>query len=595
MAVKMKKSSGDLNNLGILDQVANEISSELDLPIVLRNIARLIKKFTGYSQMVIALIDDEGRFNWVYHEGFSPETLKRVSMGIEQGVIGESVRSREIITVGDVAKHPGYFPVPNLEGPAPRSEMAVPLVHKHKAIGVVAMESPEPNAFTEKHKIMMRSIATLLAAAVANAQLHEQTLEQLKVMNVIHRIGSEISSVLDLDELLREIAHYTKMVIDYQAFGIFLVDREKGEYVNRLAVGYDSKALRERPVKLDEGIRGRALRHGRPLLVDDVLSDPHHVNLKLEIDDVIRSQMVIPLLTKNKIVGMLVLGNVKKGYYNASHLLIASGLARQIAVALENARVFEEVSSSEERLRSELDFARELQLSMLPARCPEPAGFRIAAESIPTARVGGDFYDFIDLPGGKLGIVIGDVAGYGAGAALVANSAREAIRIYSEFDAHPAAVSNGADRRLSIDLGPRTFVALVYGVLDPDTSSFTFCNAGLIEPALIQGDRARFLHSPGSRTPLGVMPDGGYLPRTVHLREGDTLVLATDGAIEVWNSKRRQFGYRRFLDLAARSAGGNGKHLAGEMIISRFLAELRRFAGSDQLPDDVTMLVIQKE
>jgi sigma-B regulation protein RsbU (phosphoserine phosphatase) len=582
----------EMDSLSILEQVAVEVSSELELPVVLRNIARLIKSVTGFSHMLIAVIDERDRFNWVYNEGYPKDVIKKLSLRTNQGVIGEAVSRREIITVGDVDKYPEYVPIPLTEGPPTRSEMAVPLVHKDRAIGVIGMESTEPEAFTDAHRKMMRSIATLLAAAVANARLHEQTLEQLKVMTLIQRIGSEISSVLDLEDLLREIAHYTKTVIDYQVFGIFLVDREKGEFVNKLSIGYDREALKARPVKLDEGLRGRALKHGRPLLVDDVQSDPQHVDLKLEIDDVVRSQMVIPLLTKNKIVGMLVLGNVKKRAYSSPHLLIASSLATQVAVALENARVFEEVASSEESLRSEMEFARKMQLSMLPDHCPMPPGFEICAESIPTARVGGDFYDFIELADGRLGVIIGDVSGYGMGGGLVANSAMEAIRVYSEFDPRPASVVNRTDKRLYQDLGPRTFVAMVYGVLDPKEKTFTFCNAGLIEPALIQGNQARFLHSPGNRLPLGVKPHGGYRPRTVRLRPGDTLVLATDGAIEVWNPDERQFGYRRFLRSLALLSGNKAKPTRGSDLISDFIGGLRRFAHSNQLPDDVTMLTI---
>ena len=586
-------SNAEINSFSILDQVAFEVSSELELPVVLRNIARIIKNVTSFSHMLIALIDDNDRFNWVYNEGYPPEAVKRLSLRVDEGVIGEAVRKREIITVGDVSAHSEYVPIPITEGPTTRSEMAVPLVHKNRAIGVIGMESTDAHSFTETHEKMMRSIATLLAAAIANARLHEQTLEQLKVMTLIHRIGSEISSVLDLDDLLREIAHYTKTVIDYQVFGIFLVDRKKGEFINKLSIGYDTEALKARPMKLDEGLRGRALKHGRPLLVDDVLSDPQHISFKLEIDDVVRSQMVVPLQTKNKIVGMLVLGNIKKGAYDTVHLLIASGLATQIAIALENARVFEEVVSSEESLRSEMEFARRMQLSMLPARCPTLPGFQICAESIPTARVGGDFYDFIELPDGRLGIVIGDVSGYGMPGALVANSAIEAIRVYAEFDPSPEAVTNRTDKRLSLDLGPRTFVALIYGVLDPKESILSFCNAGLIEPALIEGSNARFLHSPGTRLPLGVRPDGGYRSRSVRLRPGNTLALGTDGAIEVWDPNERQFGYRRYLRSLALLSGDKDNPSTGDDLISQLIGGLRRFAHSSQLPDDVTLMTIQ--
>ena len=580
--------------LGILDQVANEVSGELDLPTVLRKISRLIKNVTDYSHLVIGLIDEERRFNWVFQEGYSPEALASIELSIDQGVIGRAVRSKEVIAVGDVAEHPDYVPVPVQGGEPPRSELAVPLVSKDKAIGVIALESAKPHAFREDHRMMMHSIATHLAAAVVNARLHERTLEQIKIMEVIEQIGREITSVLDLEGLLHEIARLTRLVIDYQAFGVFLVDRERGEFAHHLAIGYDQEALKARPVKLDEGIRGKVLRFGRPVVVNDVLNDPAHVHIDLEIDDVIRSQMVVPLLTKNKIVGVLVLGNVKEGFYSDQHLRIASGLGTQIAIALENARVFEEVSLSEERLREELRIAREVQLSMLPVCCPLVEGFELDAESKPAVAVGGDFYDFIQLPEERWGIVIGDVSGYGLPGALVMTSAREVIRVYAEFDPDPEELMARADRHLSRNLSGHMFVALLYGILDPKKRTFTFCNAGLIEPALIREGRARFLSTPANRMPLGKLPELGYRQKEVQLREGDSLILSTDGVIEAWDSKERQFGFRRFLrTLSQADAQAGNTRNASAILIERVFNTLDGFVGSSQLQDDATILAIK--
>jgi sigma-B regulation protein RsbU (phosphoserine phosphatase) len=412
-------------------------------------------------------------------------------------------------------------------------------------------------------------------------------------LRIIEQIGQDISSVLELDPLLKETARLIKQVIDYQTFGIFLVDRKKGEFLPHMAIGYDEEALRRKPLRLDEGIRGEALRLRRPVLVSDVQSDPRHVKYKLAIDDVVRSQMVIPLQTKNEIVGVLVLGNVRKGLYDSSHLRIAHGMATQIAIALENARVFEEVAVSEEEMRHEFEIARSLQLSMLPECCPYVPGFEVQAKSLPAVRVGGDFYDFINLDDGHFGIVVGDVSGYGLPGALVMASAREVIRIYSELDPDPAAVMNRADARLKRDLTSHMFVSLLYGVLDIRQPTFKFCNAGLIEPALIRNGQARFINSPGSRLPLGKIPDGKYQPRMVRLKPHDTMVLATDGVVEAYGPDQKQFGFRRYLKTLVSAGNETEIQASVDDIISAVFNKLRQFVGEEGFPDDVTILTLK--
>lgn len=578
--------------LEILDQVANEVSSELDLQSVLKNTSKLVKRVVDYSSFVTATIDDQGRFNWVHQEGYNHNVLEKTRLTIDEGIIGIAVRKKEVLMIGDVTLNPSHIPVLLADGTLPHSLLAVPLINRDRAIGVIAMESQHKNAFDEEHRLMMRSIATHLAAAVTNAKLHEQTLEQIKVMRISEQIGHEISSLLDLDLLLQEIARLSRMVIDYQTFGIFLVDRKKGEFLPHITVGYDKDDLLRNPLRLDQGLRGEVLRLGRPFIANDVQNDPMHVQPKMEIDDLVRSQMYIPLTTKNKVVGIVVVGNVKKNYYTSRHLRIASGMATQIAIALENARVFEEVAESEEKLRAEFDIARGMQLSMLPDCCPQIAGFEVQAKSRPAEQVGGDFYDFIPLDGDRWGIVIGDVSGYSISGALVMASAREVMRIFADMNREPEEVMVNANARLKKDLTPHMFVALLYGVLDPHEKTFTFCNAALVEPVLVSNGRARFISSSGSRLPLGKLIDGAYEPRTVKMKPDDTLVLATDGTIEVYDADKQPFGFNRFLKTLRAAASGSEENV-GVDLISAVFGELNNFLGHDSFQDDVTILTIR--
>lgn len=583
----------DFRILEILDQVANEVSGELDLHSVLSNTSRLIKQVVDYSSFVIALIDERGEFDLTFQEGYLPEALEEVRIKADKGLIGLSVVRKEVVIVNDVADDPHHIMVPTSDGSLPRAMIAVPLINKDRAIGAIGIECTRPDCFTEEHRLMMRGIASHLAAAVANAKLYEQTVDQIRLMRVLEQIGRDILSILDLSQLFQEIARLTKQVIDYQAFGIFVIDREHDEFVPLFSIGYDREELRRRPLKLDKGLRGEALRLGRPILANDVLNNPRHVGYKLEIDDVVRSQMYIPLQSKKRVIGILVLGNVRKNFYNNRHFRIAAGMATQIAIAVENATEFEEVVESEEKLRHEIDIARSLQLSMLPRCCPIVPGHDLQAFSRPADNVGGDFYDFIELGEGRLGIVIADVSGTGISSALVMASAREVIRIYSELYSDPAAVMNCVDKRLRKDLTSHMFVAALYGVLDTTAGTFTFCNAGLIEPAMVRNGKASFLDSPGSRLPLGKMADGRYQARNVRLRPDDLIVFTTDGSIEALNRKGVQFGFRRFLRAISAVLRRDAENFDDVDLISRLDQRILRYAGRDMLDDDVTLLTLK--
>lgn len=585
----MTQRVSDSSILAILDQVANGVASELDLTSVLENTSRLVRTVVDYSSFVIALLSDEGgTFDIVLQEGYKDQVVRSARISAEKGVIGRAVATKEVIIVDDVSTSPWYYHIPLEGGVTPRSMMAVPLISKDRVIGVIGMESTVLAAFTEEHRLLMRGIASHLAAAVANAKLYEQTVEQIKVMRVIEQIGTDVTSVLDLETLLQEIARLTKQVIEYQAFGIFLIDRERGEFKPHFSIGYDRRSLMHRPLGLDQGLRGEAFRLRRPILANDVLANPKHVSYKLEIDDVVRSQMYVPLQTKKGVIGILVLGNVRRNYYTSRHLRIAHGMATQIAIALENATEFEQVSESEEKLRHAFEIARAMQMAMLPPCCPSLPGYELQAISRPAAQVGGDFYDFFELDKDRLAIVICDVSGFGVSGAIGMASARQVLRIYSEIDPEPASVMNRADYRLKQDLPNHMFVAALYGILDYRRHTFSFCNAGIIEPVLVRDGKARYLESPGTRFPLGKLPDGGYRPRTVHLQPNDLLVFSSDGSIEAYDPQGQPFGFNRYLRTISAAVRADGP--AHVDVISRLLSRLSDFVGREAYHDDVTIL-----
>ena len=590
----MKERLNNQKVLSILDRVAYEFAGELDLDSVLKSTASLLKEAVSYTAFVIALLEKDGNYNVVFQEGYDQGNLKQACANLENAILGEAVSRKEIVIVGDVSKNKKHIPVKTLDGMEARSLLATPLISKDKVVGVIGMESSQYKAFSRQHGRLMASVAAHIASAVTNARLYENSLEQIKLMRVIEQIGLDLSSVLDLETLLKEISRLTRQLIEYQAFGIFLINKKKSRFIPRFVTGYDLDALMKENLSIEKGIKGEVIRLGRPILCNDLENNPEHVSYKTEFGEDIRSQIYIPLKTRKKIVGVLVMGNVKENYFTSRHMRIARGLASQFGVALTNARAFGKVSESEEALRHEMEIARSLQLSMLPNACPFIKGYEISAFSKPTVRVGGDFYDFISIDKDRLGIVVGDVSGFGVSGALVMASAREVIRIYSELNPDPAAVMNRADARLHKDLTSHMFVALLYGVLDLRSNEFTFCNAGLIEPVIAGARGAEYVDSPGTRLPLGKMPDGNYQPCRVKLEPGDHLLLTSDGSIEVVNPQGEQLGFDRFLNLIHRfMEQKKGDQEVEHDLISYLRRQLTNFSVAGRYNDDVTLLSIR--
>src|SRR5215216_3341824 len=240
-----------------------------------------------------------------------------------------------------------------------------------------------------------------------------------------------------------------------------------------------------------------------------------------------------------------------------------------------------------ERIEHELQVARQIQQELLPETIPELQGWRIAAYYGPAREVGGDFYDFLEFPDGRLGLVVGDATGHGMPAALVMATTRGMLRAVVQSLESPGEVLARVNEAMVADIPPGTFVTCFYGVLDPESGRLVYANAGHDLPYLRHGSgEAEELRARGM--PLGLMAGMSYEEKEIILAPGDSALFYSDGLVEAHNPKREMFGFPRLGRLVA-------EHAEGEPLVDFLMEDLYSFTGEGwEQEDDITLVTLQR-
>jgi serine phosphatase RsbU (regulator of sigma subunit)/anti-sigma regulatory factor (Ser/Thr protein kinase) len=327
-------------------------------------------------------------------------------------------------------------------------------------------------------------------------------------------------------------------------------------------------------------------------------SSPDPVDIeKLELDSpalqALRAagvRLAIPLVSQGELIGVLNLGpRLSEQDYSGDDRKLLDNLAAQAAPAVRVAQLVRQQEAevrTRERLEQELRVAQLIQKNFLPKELPRLPGWQVSAHYRPARAVGGDFYDFIELENGRLGLVIGDVTDKGVPAALVMAATRGVLRAWAQRIASPSEVLQGVNDLLTPDIPQNMFVTCLYGVLDPATGKLRFANAGHNLPYVHTAEGAVELRATGM--PLGLLPGMTYEESEATLKPGETVLLYSDGLTEAHSPKREMFGFPRLLDLVGKTSGST------EMS-ETLLSELALFTGPGwEQEDDVTLVALER-
>src|SRR5262245_56842900 len=578
------RMASDTELLSTLFDLGREVTSVLDLEELLAKIPQLIARLTRFSAFSVYLLDEKKQeLRIAYAVGY-PDDVASIRMRIGQGVVGAAVQEGRPILVNDIRAEPRYRgPLRNM-----LSQLAVPMRRKGKVIGALNLLNEIEGAFTPQDEALLRQFGAHVAVAIENARLFESERHYVDTLETLAEIGREMSSILDLDALLTRIASLTKRLIDYRTFGILLLDEGSDELEMKLAVRY-GKGAESKHVRLGEGLVGWAALHKEPVLVSDVSQDPRYINM---VDDA-RSEMVIQMLIKDRCIGVFDLESPELNAFNKEHKELLTLLASQAAVAIDNARLYEEVRRNEERIEKELRFAQRVQVALLPTEPPKTAeGVDIAGRFEPARELGGDIHDFLVPEADTLVVAVGDVSGKGAPAALYGAFAAEQVRsrtLRRRFTPDRFSVA-GVLRAMNTNLHERHleeyYCTLCYAFFDFVRRTVTLSNSGLPYPIRCSADRCGQIELPG--VPLGSFPGIVYDEVTLELKPDDLFVFCTDGIFEAFNTDGAEFGAKRLCDVVAASRKESARGIVDEIFHA-----VTAFRGLAPQADDMTAVAIK--
>src|SRR5581483_4807608 len=431
-------------------------------------------------------------------------------------------------------------------------------------------------------------LANQIAIALENSLLYEQLRRAALVKNLLYEVGQDLSSTLDPDELLRKLPQLVKKVIDYDAFAIFRVDQMTGDLLLEAGAGYAPKILkRHNRIPSGQGLIGRALATKQAFITSDVSSELQHVPVPTASGETLYSQMSIPLLSKDRVVGVIALESSEPDYFTPEHLRTMTTLGNQVASALENARLYGELLRREQRMETQMRFARDVQMSMMPDSPPNIPGYEIASFYLPATELGGDYYDFLPLDKQNTAIIVGDVSGKGASAALVMAASRSALRSAARANRNPAEVFENTNRRIYRDIRSTMYITLFYGVLNAKTRKFTWSNAGHNPPVLVRATGEANLMEAGG-TVIGLFDYVPFEQRETRLKVGDVLCLYTDGVTEAHNSAHEEFGLDRLVNILKEH-----RELPAKTIVNKVVDAVFAHAEGSHQHDDITIVLMK--
>jgi sigma-B regulation protein RsbU (phosphoserine phosphatase) len=563
--------------LTTLAEIGEEVNSSLDLDEVLARAAALIKRHIDYEIFGVLLPENDGAYlKHRFSIGYPSDLADNLRVPIGQGITGTAAATGHSVRVADTSKDPRYINAID----SVRSELAVPLMLQGKCVGVLDIQSGQPNYFTRDQQSILTLLASRLAVAIENARLFQQVRSQAETLLLLNEVGRETSSILDVEELLRRAAEQIKRVIDYQILSLMLYDDEQKVFRHRIDVKHGHRVqgkLRSAPT---EGIVGAAATLREPVIVPDVTVDHRYIMVNPET----RSELAIPMIHKGKVIGVLDLESPQKNYFTADHVQTLSILAANLAVSLENARLYEQVARDEARLDRDLQAAKRIQGALLRPVPTEDFGLDMAARYLSAREVCGDLYEFLRYGPQQLGIALGDVSGKGTAAALYGAVAIGIMRSLAPQKLQPAEMLRQMNQLVGERRIEGRFMTACYATWQRGRQKLRVANAGQSQPLLYKDGRCGKIELTGF--PLGIFEEVSYEEWSVTLDTGNILVFHSDGFAEASNSEGQFFGTERLRKLIEQHHEGSATELADTII-----REVDWFTQSAPLADDRTLVI----
>jgi serine phosphatase RsbU (regulator of sigma subunit) len=583
--------------LGAVSEVSRQVTAIFDLDELLPQVVALIRERFGYTHVHVFTVDAEAS-RAIFRASTHPRGVEWRARNVGyriglDGLVGWVAATGEPLLVNDVTKEPRFAPYPDKAVDETKSELVVPLTIGAKVTGVLDVESDQRNAFSADDLYIVKTLASQVAIAIEDARLYNSQKEEAYYLNVLLQVAQNLSATLNLDEALETVVRITPLLVGVARCVVLLFDPHTRVFLPAKAYGL-SRGLQAEFEKLrfptdNESAFGKLVREPNPLMIEDATNSPLVEPAYLQKFGV-RSLLIVPLATRGEVVGaMLVDQGSRPTRFTAHEIDVVMAIANQAAVAIEGARLSHE-AEDKRRLEYELGLARQIQTSFLPEACPVLPGYQICSMWQTAREVSGDFYDFVSLSGGRLGITIADVSDKGMAAAMFMALSRTILRTMTIGKPTPRETVERANDVILADARAEMFVTVFHGVLDPQQHRFTYVNAGHNPPLFYRAARQELAELRGRGIALGVLPNVTLEEYTLELEPGDVLLMYTDGVTDAINAQEEEFGAECLADLVMAN-----RHLPPEALIDEIKRAVTEFAGEGVHFDDLTMVALKRE
>jgi sigma-B regulation protein RsbU (phosphoserine phosphatase) len=417
------------------------------------------------------------------------------------------------------------------------------------------------------------------AEAISLSGVRQLPFEQVEDLLKLQKAAQKINSILDLDQLIDKVVNDVARSFGCVEADIYLHDEERGQLTLACAHGCAGCEVcgTGNSLKIGtQGMVGYVAATGQMRYAPDVRKDPYYIGC----EESTLSEVAIPLHVEGKLIGVFTASHPELDAFPPEQLRLLQALCGYVAVAVHNARRFQDEQQQRQEMSREANEARKIQQALLPRSSPYIPGFAISGLSTPAGAVGGDWYDFIPFDDGRWGLVLADVSGKGMAAALLMSATRGMLRSLATACC-PSDVLNKLNQLLVNDFPSGRFVTMLYAILDPAARTLRFASAGHLRPLLIESSHARFLETERG-LPLGI-GTGDYSEAQVELPEGSRLLFYSDGITEATDLEEDEYGAER-LEKHFRRPDASAESI---------LEDVRRFANGAGLHDDATVILVK--
>lgn len=588
--------------LSTIWNISNKINSTMDIStllVVIMEAAKAILKCEGSALMLMDEESNELKFDVLtgeVTEGEAAQTVKSIRVPLGVGVAGIVAESGEPLIVNDAANDPRVFKkVDEASNFTTKNLLCVPMKIHDKLIGVLeVVNSIDRDSFTNHDLIILNYLSDQAAIAIHNRELfldlreaNEELYQKFQELTALYEISQATTQSYDLTELFATSIKVISELLNASRCSLFIYEKDINKLVHYASIGIPELEETKYKIDADKGIMSEILKESYPILVTDIDTEARFSKYKKEAY-ITKSFLSVPLVVNEEIVGLINLADKKGGeVFNSTDLILASSIGSNLASALNTFKLNQELLEKV-RLKKELETAVAIQKRILPKSFEGIGQLKIDAFTIPASNVGGDYYDFVSLDENRFALVMADVSGKGIPAALFAALSRNTLRAEINNFTTTEKIFEKANNYICMDSEAGMFVTAVIFLINHRDKTIHFASAGHNAQVFYHSDDKRLELLKSNGIPLGVIKNSKFQEKFMHYKEGDTLILFTDGAVEANNEKEEMFGEEEFYELIKKYS-----HLDYKEMLHEIKREILEFSSEDHLFDDFTMMLIR--